>query len=470
MKVFVMLFCFLISSFHSIAGAGIKGIFKFDKNQKISVEIREILPISSLATALSKKSTVTRNNSFSMKLKLKKAGFFQLLIITGEGNQRSQYFTTVFLTPKTKLNLIFLPKNSGSIQCQFEKIKDPNNRSLLAMQDQFNKLLNDNFSNPPANEKEVKIYLNKFLQLGDSLLAQPILKSIVKKYIQFKVADTYQSNLYLSMYNKNKQVANDFYNLPENMVGNYKDSFMLLFPSSVQNLVNYLNVQISLKPHTSRKTLVQIKNQLNLLENLKLKNSLDDKVVEYLLESYTNRYKVEENFEADKINFNKLTDYFANKETAKSIRESFSNLKYTLLGANLPPANFKDENDNAVNLDQFKGKYLFIDFWASWCAPCIKMTPYVQQLEKDYEGKNINFIAISIDNNKEAWLSKMKELNMHGHQFLDQHSDFSKNLNISAIPHYVIYDPAGKLLIYKTDMPDSPNLKKTLDALLLPKL
>ncbi|MNL43144.1 hypothetical protein D3C87_1656450 [compost metagenome] len=59
----------------------------------------------------------------------------------------------------------------------------------------------------------------------------------------------------------------------------------------------------------------------------------------------------------------------------------------------------------------------------------------------------------------------MKELNMHGHQYLDQTGAFTKKLNISGIPHYMIYDMESKLLVYKAPMPDSPKLKEIIDQL-----
>lgn len=93
------------------------------------------------------------------------------------------------------------------------------------------------------------------------------------------------------------------------------------------------------------------------------------------------------------------------------------------------------------------------------------MTPLVQELEKQYEGRNITFVAISIDGNKQSWLSKMKELNMHGNQFLDLPGAFTKSLNVTGIPHYMIYSPEGKLVVYKADMPSNPKLKETIDQL-----
>ena len=465
---FLFMFCCFVSSYYlSNADARIDGVFNLKIAQKISVEVREVLPLSSSVEQLTKKVDLGDNKTFSIALKIKKSGFFQLLIITGEGDNRSQYITTIYLAPQTILKLEFLSGKTGRIHCNFADIRDSNNRSMVMMQEKFNQLMEENFFNPPANEEQAKTYLNHFLQIADSLVKQASLTPRVKKYIRFKGAETYQSSLYQYLYGKDIQISGNYSDLPDNMISYYEDSFMLLFPSSIQNLVNYLNLKIGLRAHASRKSLEQIKHQITLLEDLEVNKKINDLAIERLLNVYTTRYNVAESFEADVKNFDELADYIADEKMATTVKEAFSNLKFTMKGSAIPPVKFTNINGDTVTLDRFLGKYVFIDLWASWCVPCIKMTPYVQQLEEDYKKKNIVFVAISLDKNKEAWLNKMQQMKMEGNQLLDQKSEFSKRLNVSGIPHYLIYDPSGRLLIYKTAMPDSPKLRETLDSLLV---
>jgi thiol-disulfide isomerase/thioredoxin len=461
--------CFLICvCLTSRADARIEGVFALEHGKEISIEVKEILPISSTVDPLTAKADITDSRSFSMNLKIKKPGLFNVFIIIGEGDNKAPYNTVIYLAPKTVLKLEFLHNEAKPISCNFTTIKDPNNRSLVMMQERFNQLMKNSFYNPPSNEIQAKAYLDSFFLEADSLLAQRALKPLVKKYIQMNTAQTFQSNLYnyANLFTRDMLFSDAYYNLAAKIIPGYKDPFMLVFPSGIQNLVGYLNLKTGLKPYASIKTLEQIENQINLLQEQGFNKTINDKTIEWLLGQHVNRYKAAENFEKDKTIFFKLADYIADTKKASVVKETFSNLKFTLKGAPLPPVKLMDRDGNVVTLDQFRGKYIFIDLWASWCVPCIKMTPYVQQLEKNFKGKYIVFINISIDANKASWLRKMDELKMEGHQFWDPQSELTKKLNISGIPHYLIYDPAGNLIIYKTEMPDSPKLKQTIEGLM----
>ena len=60
-----------------------------------------------------------------------------------------------------------------------------------------------------------------------------------------------------------------------------------------------------------------------------------------------------------------------------------------------------------MDFAQFRGKYVYIDLWASWCVPCCREVPHLQKLEKELENKDVVFLSISIDQNPSAWKKKM---------------------------------------------------------------
>ncbi len=125
-----------------------------------------------------------------------------------------------------------------------------------------------------------------------------------------------------------------------------------------------------------------------------------------------------------------------------------------------------DADGNRVNFDSFKGYYVYIDMWASWCVPCRREVPHLQKLEKELQNEQVKFVSISIDQNEEAWKKAMKNLNMHGIQLLNKDNQLGNILNISGIPHFLIYDKEGKLYQYKALRPSSgEELKGLLEGL-----
>ena len=114
----------------------------------------------------------------------------------------------------------------------------------------------------------------------------------------------------------------------------------------------------------------------------------------------------------------------------------------------------KDINGKTYSLKDFKGKYLYIDMWATWCGPCKREMPYLKELEKKMEGKNITFLGLSTDEDKAAWEKMVKSGELSGVQLLlGRGSQFQRDYNINGIPHF------------KTVRPSSPDAEKILNAL-----
>lgn len=125
-----------------------------------------------------------------------------------------------------------------------------------------------------------------------------------------------------------------------------------------------------------------------------------------------------------------------------------------------------DANGNEVDFSTFKGKYVYIDLWASWCGPCCSEVPHLQALEKELEGGDVIFVSVSTDTDTDAWKEKMEKLNMHGNQLLDRDGELCNMLNVNGIPFFVVYDKNGKLHTYGALRPSSgERLKKFLQEL-----
>ena len=131
---------------------------------------------------------------------------------------------------------------------------------------------------------------------------------------------------------------------------------------------------------------------------------------------------------------------------------------------------FKDANGKPVSFSDFSGKIIYIDIWATWCIPCLKEIPPLKELEKKYEGKDIVFLSISIDSDKdiEKWKKFIVEKELGGVQVFagDQNEDFSTAYQVQGIPRFMLFGKDEKILTPNAPRPSDPKLTEILDRLL----
>ena len=135
----------------------------------------------------------------------------------------------------------------------------------------------------------------------------------------------------------------------------------------------------------------------------------------------------------------------------------------------------KSLSEDTVDFESFikanKGKVIYVDFWASWCSPCIAAFPASQKMKEKFAGKNIVFVYISKDEERERWLRAITK-----HPFLKNNESFIvdnaftsrliEDLAVNTIPRYLIFDKNGKLIHKNAPGPDSQELNKLIEQLL----
>jgi thiol-disulfide isomerase/thioredoxin len=141
-----------------------------------------------------------------------------------------------------------------------------------------------------------------------------------------------------------------------------------------------------------------------------------------------------------------------------------------LNGTTSPSFNFENHKGGLTSLESLKGKYVYIDVWATWCGPCRQEIPFLQKTEEAYHGKNIEFVSISIDvvANKEKWNKFVIDNKLGGIQLLadkDWKSDFVQGYKINGIPRFILISPEGKIINADAPRPSSPELVTLLDSL-----
>ena len=103
-------------------------------------------------------------------------------------------------------------------------------------------------------------------------------------------------------------------------------------------------------------------------------------------------------------------------------------------GSPIEDYTFKDMQDKEVRLSDFQGKYIFIDCWATWCGPCRAQVAPLRQVEEDYKGKNIVFIGVSSDSDRDKWKAFVKEQKLPGIQVnISANHPFYEHFAVSGI-------------------------------------
>jgi len=145
--------------------------------------------------------------------------------------------------------------------------------------------------------------------------------------------------------------------------------------------------------------------------------------------------------------------------------------------------NYENVKGGKTALADLKGKYVYIDVWATWCGPCIREIPSLKEVEKDFHDKNIEFVSISVDNGRgykadtkeeafklshEGWKKMVAEKELSGIQlFADNgfESAFVRDYKINSIPRFMLIDPDGNIVNADAPRPSSPKLRTVLNGL-----
>ena len=161
--------------------------------------------------------------------------------------------------------------------------------------------------------------------------------------------------------------------------------------------------------------------------------------------------------------------------------ESKHALKKEFTGKPSPTfTNYENFKGGTSSLKDFRGKYVYIDVWATWCGPCKIEIPFLKELEAKFHNRNIEFISISVDDARRSgtmakaykdWRAMVKDKNLTGTQLITGNGwdvDFIKKYKIdkTGIPRFILIDPKGNIIDPDAPRPSSTKLNKILEDLL----
>ena len=145
----------------------------------------------------------------------------------------------------------------------------------------------------------------------------------------------------------------------------------------------------------------------------------------------------------------KLGEEFPSDKLYTQVKPQLEALKKTAIGQVAPDIELTTPDGKKVKPSDFRGKYLLLDFWASWCMPCRRENPNVVRMYKKYKDKGFEILGISLDRDKNKWIQAIKSDGLvwhHGSDLKGWQSEAAKLYGVSSIPNTFLLDKEGRII------------------------
>lgn len=417
--------------------------------------------LTSLDYEFSQTITLNEDNSFNDTIKNLNKGYYRITL--GKKNYK------IYLEPSYSLNLNYDASNNenalkfdgkGAAENTFlnsqiafiKSLKKYSNYKFVGKLDEA-----DFLTKMDSVKKAKRDFLNASNNLGDHF------KNLEEKNITYGWANqltNYESMKRYVSKDESFKVSDDFHNYKKSL--SQEDDNLISVSSYVSYFKNYILIltqEATAKDSLKDYSQVYLNFIADSISNQTLKNNLlynDAKYSITYVDDFEGYYKIYNKSSTNKVNNSKIeTIYNALKKVAKG---------------NVSPLFVDYENyaGGTTSLIDLRGKFVYIDVWATWCGPCIAEIPSLKKIEKAYHKKNIAFVSLSVDTDKahDAWRKMIKDEKLGGIQlFSDKNwnSKFVTDYMIKGIPRFILIDPKGNIVSANAPRPSSPKLIKLFE-------
>lgn len=197
------------------------------------------------------------------------------------------------------------------------------------------------------------------------------------------------------------------------------------------------------------------------------KNVADAKVAQYLVNRRVCAYLKKNGIAGVEPYLDAFSKYVSDTVMVNNMQALKEKMGKCSEGAVSPDFKCTDVDGKVFSLADFKGKCVFIDVWATWCGPCKKEAPHFERLAEKFSGKEIYFVGLSCDKNREAWVNAVKAGASKGVQlYLEPGNTFMDDYEISGIPRFILLDKECRIVSAKAPAPSDPKLEQMIEQLL----
>ncbi len=232
----------------------------------------------------------------------------------------------------------------------------------------------------------------------------------------------------------------------------YEKGVDLIFGASLMQLGRMFMLSSIMKGETD----VPVDTALAQFEMLE--SETRKKMVAYLDSSSNNYgaayfikdYMIKE-FEKDEVvaAYENLTDRVKNSNAGIELKNAIDILTQVSIGGTAPDIKLLTPEDTELSLYSLRGNYVLLDFWASWCGPCLREAPNVKAIYEKYHSKGFQVFGVSLDEDKDAWKAAIKKHGLdwyHVSSLKGWECPAAKMFNVTGIPRMYILDPDGKII------------------------
>ena len=264
-----------------------------------------------------------------------------------------------------------------------------------------------------------------------------------------------------------KMMTRDIYYIPSNEYYDVLESYLVedeawvdleeyrAFVVETAHVLDAANRQVTdLYP----KTVAQMKYIAGRFKSEKVRNTL----LHYLAATYVDRHGIDNIQDLENIYFT----YVKDEVLLADYKAKFDKWDLSRPGKPSPEISAVDIDGKQWTLADFRGKYIYIDMWATWCAPCRREMPYLKALEEKFKDAQIVFLGLSTDSDKTKWEAMVKTGELTGVQlYLGPQSAFQKAYQIDGIPRFILLDKEGKIIDNNMSRPSQDATAAALEAL-----
>ncbi len=164
--------------------------------------------------------------------------------------------------------------------------------------------------------------------------------------------------------------------------------------------------------------------------------------------------------------FSSMTKEMQSTNSGQELKATIDKAKTMAIGATAPDFSAETPSGDSLKLSDLRGKYLLVDFWASWCGPCRRENPNVVKAFKKYNTNNFTVLGVSLDRTKDAWLKAIDHDGLtwnHVSNLKGWKSEVAQLYMVRSIPQNFLLDPQGKIIAKNLTGED---LEKKLDEVL----